>query len=73
MDHTTFRSIWSDLQGLAYEQAHVEAGGIRTRYLHAGTRGKPDYDYEVPRYVAHVAALAGRGDRPCQARAGAEP
>lgn len=99
MDHTTFRSIWSDLQGVAFEQAYVEAGGIRTRYLHAGTRGKPaliflhgtgghaeayvrnlaahaehfdvyaidmlghgytdkpDYDYEVPRYVAHVAAF----------------
>ena len=99
MDHTNFRSIWSDLQGVAFEQAYVEAGGIRTRYLHAGTRGqpaliflhgtgghaeayvrnlaahaehfdvyaidmlghgytdKPDHDYEVPRYVAHVAAF----------------
>ena len=99
MDHTTFRSIWSDLQGVAFEQAYVEAGGIRTRYLHAGKKGnpalvflhgtgghaeayvrnlaahaehfdvyaidmlghgytdKPDYDYEVPRYVAHVAAF----------------
>ena len=90
-------SIWSDLQGVAFEQAYLDAGGIRTRYLHAGRKGapalvflhgtgghaeayvrnlaahaahfdvyaidmlghgytdKPDYDYEVPRYVQHLA------------------
>jgi 2-hydroxy-6-oxonona-2,4-dienedioate hydrolase len=99
MDHTTFRSIWSDLQGVAFEQAYVDVGGNRTRYLHAGTKGrpalvflhgtgghaeayvrniaahaehfdvyaidmlghgytdKPDFDYEVPRYVAHLAGF----------------
>lgn len=35
------RSIWSDLQGIAFEQAYVDAGGIRTRYLHAGRKGNP--------------------------------
>jgi 2-hydroxy-6-oxonona-2,4-dienedioate hydrolase len=94
-----YHSIWSDLQGVAFEQGYVDAGGIRTRYLHAGRKGapvllflhgtgghaeayvrnleahaehfdvyaidmlghgytdKPDYDYEVPRYVAHIAAF----------------
>jgi 2-hydroxy-6-oxonona-2,4-dienedioate hydrolase len=96
MDHTTHRSIWGDLQGVAFTQGYVDAKGIRTRYLQAGdpskpalvflhgTGGhaeayvrnlaahgehfntyaidmlghgytdKPDYDYELPRYVEHV-------------------
>ena len=99
MDSNTYCSIWSDLQGVEFEQRYVDAGGIRTRYLHAGRRGqpvliflhgtgghaeayvrnlaahaermdvyaidllghgytdKPDYDYEVPSYVAHVRAF----------------
>ncbi len=35
------RSIWADLQGVAFEQGYVDAGGVRTRYLHAGQRGRP--------------------------------
>ena len=35
------KSIWADLQGVAFEQAYVDAGGVRTRYLHAGEKGKP--------------------------------
>lgn len=38
---TTHKSVWTDLQGVAFEQAYVDAGGIRTRYLRAGTKGKP--------------------------------
>ena len=57
MDHTTFRSIWSDLQGLAFEQAYVEAGGIRTRYLHTGTRGKPARSGCVPHQAVKAFAL----------------
>ncbi|HVL55114.1 MAG TPA: alpha/beta hydrolase [Burkholderiaceae bacterium] len=98
------RSIWTDLQGVDFEQRYLDAGGIRTRYLHAGRKGasaliflhgtgghaeayvrnldaharhfdvyaidmlghgytdKPDYDYEVPRYVEHLAAFLDAAD-----------
>lgn len=36
-----FRSIWADLQGVPFEQGYLNAGGIKTRYLRAGTRGAP--------------------------------
>ncbi len=32
----SFESIWCDLQGVAFEQGYVDAGGIRTRYLMTG-------------------------------------
>ncbi|MCV7261037.1 alpha/beta fold hydrolase [Mycobacterium shimoidei] len=34
-------SIWSDLQGVAFEQGYLDAGGIRTRYLRAGEPDNP--------------------------------
>lgn len=39
--NTDFKSIWADLQGVAFEQAYVDVGAIRTRYLHAGAKGNP--------------------------------
>ena len=36
-----FSSVWADLRGVAFEQGWLDAGGIRTRYLSAGDRGKP--------------------------------
>jgi 2-hydroxy-6-oxonona-2,4-dienedioate hydrolase len=90
------KSIWADLQGVAFEQAYIDVHGVRTRYLHAGQKGKsavvfihgtgghaeayvrnleahaedfdvyavdmlghgytdkPDYDYEIPKYVEHI-------------------
>ncbi|CAN5587089.1 alpha/beta fold hydrolase [soil metagenome] len=36
-----FESIWSDLQGVSFSQGYLNAGGVRTRYLHAGDRDKP--------------------------------
>ncbi|NDJ88079.1 alpha/beta fold hydrolase [Mycolicibacter kumamotonensis] len=36
-----FESIWSDLQGVAFEQGYLDAGGVRTRYLRAGDPAKP--------------------------------
>lgn len=36
-----FESIWSDLQGVAFEQGYLDAGGVRTRYLRAGDPSKP--------------------------------
>ena len=36
-----FESVWSDLQGVAFEQGYLDAGGVRTRYLRAGDSGKP--------------------------------
>jgi 2-hydroxy-6-oxonona-2,4-dienedioate hydrolase len=35
------RSIWADLRGTTFSQGWLDAGGISTRYLHAGKTGKP--------------------------------
>ncbi|TFV56952.1 alpha/beta hydrolase [Mycobacterium sp. PS03-16] len=34
-------SVWSDLQGVAFSQGYLDAGGVRTRYLHAGDPAAP--------------------------------
>jgi 2-hydroxy-6-oxonona-2,4-dienedioate hydrolase len=34
-------SVWSDLQGVAFEQGYLNADGVRTRYLRAGDPSKP--------------------------------
>jgi 2-hydroxy-6-oxonona-2,4-dienedioate hydrolase len=34
-------SIWSDLQGVAFSQGYLDAGGVRTRYLRAGDPASP--------------------------------
>jgi 2-hydroxy-6-oxonona-2,4-dienedioate hydrolase len=36
-----FESVWSDLQGVAFEQGYLDADGVRTRFLRAGDPGKP--------------------------------
>ena len=36
-----FESVWVDLQGVPFSQGYLNAGGVRTRYLHAGDRHKP--------------------------------
>ena len=36
-----YESVWSDLQGVPFSQGYRDAGGVRTRYLHAGDPGKP--------------------------------
>ena len=36
-----FESIWRDLQAVPFEQGYVDAGGVRTRYLHAGDESLP--------------------------------
>jgi 2-hydroxy-6-oxonona-2,4-dienedioate hydrolase len=36
-----FESIWSDFQGVAFEQGYLDANGVRTRYLHAGDPSNP--------------------------------
>ncbi|CAN5413547.1 alpha/beta fold hydrolase [soil metagenome] len=36
-----YESIWSDLQGVSFSQGYLNAGGVRTRYLHAGDRDQP--------------------------------
>ncbi len=36
-----YESVWSDLQGVAFSQGYLEAGGVRTRYLHAGETDRP--------------------------------
>lgn len=38
---TDFDSIWSDLQGVPFSQGYLDAGGVRTRYLHAGDSALP--------------------------------
>jgi 2-hydroxy-6-oxonona-2,4-dienedioate hydrolase len=36
-----YRSIWTALMRVPFEQAWVEAAGLKTRYAHAGQRGRP--------------------------------
>lgn len=36
-----YESIWSDLQGVPFEQGYLDADGVRTRYLRAGEPDKP--------------------------------
>lgn len=40
-DTKKFGSIWSDLTGVAFTQGFLDAGGIRTRYIAAGSPDKP--------------------------------
>lgn len=37
----TFQSIWADLRGVPFTQGWMRAGGVNTRYLHAGDTSKP--------------------------------
>ena len=34
-------SFWADLRGGAFEQGYLQAGDVRTRYLHAGNASLP--------------------------------
>src|SRR6201991_3151192 len=36
-----FESVWTDLAGVPFSQGYLDAGGVRTRYLHAGDPGSP--------------------------------
>lgn len=36
-----FQSIWGELRGVSFSQGWLDANGIRTRYLHAGSDDKP--------------------------------
>lgn len=36
-----YSSIWMDLMGVPFSQGWLDAGGVRTRYLHAGRPGLP--------------------------------
>ena len=36
-----FTSVWSDLAATEFSQGFIDAGGYRTRYLHAGDPSKP--------------------------------
>jgi len=36
-----YRSLWGDLRGASFAQGYLDAGGIRTRYLHSGSKGAP--------------------------------
>lgn len=38
---TSYRSVWTFLNDLAFTQGYVDAGGTRTRYLQAGPREAP--------------------------------
>lgn len=41
MTTQSYQSIWAELRGTAFSQGWVDAGGINTRYLHAGSDDKP--------------------------------
>jgi len=41
MTSPAYQSIWADLRGVEFTQGWIDAGGISTRYLHAGDRSQP--------------------------------
>ena len=41
MSERPFTSVWSDLVQTEFSQGFIDAGGYRTRYLHAGDESKP--------------------------------
>ena len=38
---TNYSSLWLELLGVPFEQGYIDAGGVRTRYLHSGSVDKP--------------------------------
>ncbi|WP_432013607.1 alpha/beta fold hydrolase [Streptomyces cucumeris] len=58
-------SVWSDLQGVPFEQGYVDAGGVRTRYLRAGDPALPPLVFlhgsggHAEAYVRNLEAHAG--------------
>ena len=36
-----YSSIWMDLMGIPFTQGYLDAKGVRTRYLHSGTKDQP--------------------------------
>ncbi|MGE3936481.1 MAG: alpha/beta fold hydrolase [Rhodospirillaceae bacterium] len=67
-DPSAHRSIWADLQGVPFTQGYVTVDGIRTRYLRAGTPGKPALIFlhgtggHAEAYVRNLAAHAEHFD-----------
>ena len=65
---TPYTSIWTDLQGVAFEQAYVDVDGVRTRYLRAGRKGAPALIFihgtggHAEAYVRNLAAHAEHFD-----------
>lgn len=41
MQKKSHESFWVDLSAASFQQGYLEAGGLRTRFLHAGTSDKP--------------------------------
>lgn len=41
MTETSYTSVWDDLAEVTFDQGYLEAGGYRTRYLHAGSPENP--------------------------------
>lgn len=41
MTERPYTSVWSDLNQVSFSQGFLDAGGYRTRYLHAGDDSKP--------------------------------
>lgn len=41
MTDNNYTSVWDDLAEVPFGQGYIEAGGYRTRYLHAGNPGNP--------------------------------
>ena len=60
-------SVWGDLQGVPFAQGYLDAGGVRTRYLHAGDSSKPALILlhgsggHAEAYVRNLEAHANRG------------
>ena len=48
-----FESIWSDLQGVSFSQGYLDAGGVRTRYLHGSGGHAEAYVRNLESHAEH--------------------
>src|SRR5438552_3557534 len=65
VEESLFESIWTALQAVPFEQGYIDAGGRRTRYVHAGSKTQPALVLlhgsagHVEAYVRNLGAHAG--------------
>lgn len=63
-----YTSVWSDLNQVEFSQGFIDAGGYRTRYLHAGDSSKPTLlllhgiSGHAEAYVRNLAAMGAHFD-----------
>lgn len=67
MSQRPYISVWSDLAGTEFSQGFIDAGGYRTRYLHAGDETSPTLIL-LHGITGHAEALSRGRCRCCPSR-----